>query len=431
MNQADSLRFEAGLAACGAERTSPESADVVVVNTCSVTASADQGARQTIRRVARMNPAVRIVATGCYATRAAGELAALPNVACVIGNEEKASIQDRALALFSPAIDVHHPGRLPLRFLDETRGGEKYGDGEGPCGDALAPGLMGRTAWTIRVQTGCEERCSYCIIPSTRGRSRSRSIDDLLTEIRDVVAHGFREIVLTGVHLGAYGRDLEPACTLSDLLHALASGIDGRVRFRVSSLEPMDCPPSLVDLVAGDDRFAPHFHLPLQHASDSVLAVMARPYTLSDYRRLVDDIRVRVPHAAIGSDIMAGFPGETDADHSRQVEYLRQSPLTHLHVFPYSDRPGTPASEMTGRVHGTTVRARAAELREISRDLTRRFHLSQVGVIRPALAIDAGDTVVTDNYLKVRISRRVPRNTPVHVRLAEVDGGLRGDIVHA
>src|SRR5688572_9525162 len=241
VNQADSLHLEEQLRTRGAEASSPEHADLVIVNTCSVTASADQGARQTIRRIARENPTARIVATGCYATRCADDVAALPGVVAVIPNVEKGSD-----SFFATLFEKRGETALPL---------------EGPCGRPLAPGLMGRTAWTLRVQTGCEEQCSYCIIPTTRGASRSRTIEDIRAEVDRVLAAGYKEIVITGVHLGSYGRDLSPTASLAGLLVTLSSGSaeaepSNRPMFRISSLEPMDCTSRIVDLI-GTKAFAP------------------------------------------------------------------------------------------------------------------------------------------------------------------------------
>jgi threonylcarbamoyladenosine tRNA methylthiotransferase MtaB len=370
----------------GGGGAAPRHADVVVVNTCSVTATADQGARQTIRRIARENPAARIVATGCYATRCEDEVAALPGVIRVVRNSDK---------------------------LDFFRG---PGDGDGPCGAVIQPGVAGRTAYTIRAQTGCEERCSYCIIPSTRGASRSAPVDAMVAEIERAAAAGFKEVTLAGVHLGSYGRDLQPALSLLDLLRALDAA-RGDVTFRISSLEPMDCTPAIVAFVAASGRFLPHFHLPLQHASDRVLAAMRRPYTLDDYRGLVDGIIARLPHASIGSDMIVGFPGETGEDFAANLEYLPASPLTHLHVFPYSDRPGTEASAMRDKVHGAVIRDRGAQLRDIGVGLSRRFRAAQAGTNRPGLTLEDGSLVVTDNYLKVRIPAGMARNERVRVRV--------------
>jgi threonylcarbamoyladenosine tRNA methylthiotransferase MtaB len=377
VNQADSLAIEADLCAGGGEAVAADRADVVVINTCSVTASADQGARQTIRRIARTNPHATIVATGCYATRCADELSSLPGVVQVVPNDRKLSI--------------------PVAFV------------EGPCGRPLAPGLMGRTAWTLRVQTGCEEKCSYCIIPTTRGASRSRTVSDVLAEVARVVAAGYKEIAITGVHLGSYGRDLLPRSTLSDLVDALAASAD--VLFRISSLEPMDFPPEIVD------RVAPHFHLPLQHASNRILRIMRRPYSIEQYAAIVDDIRTRIPHAAIGSDVIVGFPGETDDDFDMLTAYLERSPLTHVHVFPYSDRPGTEASAFHGKVHGAVVKARGERVRQISRTLQQRFRASLAGTTRPALTIDDGSVAVTDNYIRVPAPAGCSRNEWIEASL--------------
>jgi threonylcarbamoyladenosine tRNA methylthiotransferase MtaB len=397
VNQADSLRMEEDFRARGAVAASAAEADVVVVNTCSVTATADQGARQTIRRIARDNPGSSIIVTGCYATRCEAEVAALPNVVRVVRNADKDGLVARVV------------------------------DGDGPCGAAIEPGVAGRTAFTLRVQTGCDARCAYCIIPSTRGRGRSMPVAHVVDEVKRVAASGFREIALTGVHLGSYGRDLAPPVGLLDLLRTLTT-VNVDVVFRISSLEPMDCRFDLVNLVAASGgRFAPHFHLPLQHADDAMLAAMRRPYTRDDYRRLVDRIRERLPHASIGSDMIVGFPGETAGHFSSNLEYLPSSPLTHLHVFPYSDRPGTEATSMRGKVDGLATRERGAALRRIGGELTRRFHASQVGTIRPGLTLEDGSLVVTDNYLKVRIPPGLLRNERVDVWIGEAAGILTGE----
>ena len=405
VNQADSLRIEEDLRARGGVDVASCDAELVVVNTCSVTATADQGARQTIRRIARENPGARIVATGCYATRCADEVASLPGVVRVVRNDEKLEF---------------------VRGLADAGGPLWSGSDEGgPCGAAIQPGVAGRTAFTIRAQTGCEERCSYCIIPSTRGASRSLPVDALVGDVRRVAAAGFKEVALAGVHLGSYGRDLAPRSSLLELLRAL-DAIDADVTYRVSSLEPMDCTPEIVDLIARSGRFLPHVHLPLQHASDRMLEAMRRPYKLDDYRRLVDGIRARVPHASIGSDMIVGFPGETDEDFASNLGYLPSSPLTHLHVFPYSDRPGTEASRMGAKVHGAVIRDRGAELRRIGGDLSARFRGSQVGTVRPALTLEDGTLVVTDNYLKLRIPPGHARNERMTVRVVQSGEQLLG-----
>jgi threonylcarbamoyladenosine tRNA methylthiotransferase MtaB len=268
----------------------------------------------------------------------------------------------------------------------------------------------------------------------------------VLTEVARVVGAGFKEIALTGVHLGSYGRDLTPHSSLVELLHAVApphvkrrgprdagqsSPVETEpdVLFRISSLEPMDCTPGIVDLVQTNDRLAPHFHLPLQHASDRILAAMRRPYTIAQYAALVSDIRARIPHASIGSDVIVGFPGETDHDFDQLASFLEGSPLTHVHVFPYSDRPGTLASGMSGKVHGAVVRERAALVRAISARLTEAFHGSQVGTSHRALTLEDGSLALTGNYLKVRIPPGRPRNKWINVKIAKAETMLVGEVL--
>jgi threonylcarbamoyladenosine tRNA methylthiotransferase MtaB len=398
VNQADSLGFDEQLRARGGVSVPAEEADLVVVNSCSVTATADQGTRQTIRRVVRQNPAARVVVTGCYATRRPEELALLPGVERIVPNDDK----PRLVSLIS-----------------------RRTDGDGPCGAPIEPGMAGRTAFTLRVQTGCEEACSYCIIPATRGKARSVPPGDVVRELERIAVAGFKEIVLTGVHLGSWGRDLNPPSSLLQLLRALDRI---GVLFRVSSLEPMDLSPAMVDLFAQSESFAPHFHLPLQHASDRVLAAMRRPYSATQYAALVDGIRDRIPSASIGSDVIAGFPGETDEDFERLTSYLERSPLTHVHVFPYSDRPGTEASALPDKVPGAIVRERARALRGIGQRLASAFRDAQIGTVQRALTIEDGSSVVTGNYLKLRIPAGCARNEWVRVRVASHEDGelLRG-----
>lgn len=410
VNQADSLQLEMRLRARGGTRAQLDEADLVVVNTCSVTATADHGARQTLRRVARLNPDARVVATGCYATRAGGEIAALPGSPDVVPNDEKDALVDRVLSSL-----------LPLRDGETTA--ERFGDGPGACGALVSPGVVGRVAFMLRVQTGCDEPCAYCIIPSTRGRGRSLDVAHVLAAVSHAADSGFQEVVLTGVHLGSYGRDLKTDAASSSLV-TLLRALDRHpsdVTFRISSLEPMDCPSEVVDLVAGSGRFAPHFHLPLQHASDVMLRRMRRPYTLELYRRAVDRIRDRLPHASIGSDLIAGFPGERAEDAARTRHYVSGSPLTYLHVFPYSPRAGTEASRLSDRVAGPLVRDRARALRAVGSELSRQFRASQVGVVRPGLTLEGGTLVLTDNYLKVAVSPGRSGNERVRVRICSAE----------
>jgi threonylcarbamoyladenosine tRNA methylthiotransferase MtaB len=403
-NQADSCDVERGLRAQGGLPAAPEAADVVVVNTCTVTAAADQASRSAIRRIARLNPSARIIATGCYATRNPDEMAALPGVADVVPNSVKAAIAHFPSFPVSP---------FPSSSVPQLPGFS----------------VPGRTAYPIRVQTGCDERCAYCIVPGTRGASTSRPLQAVVDETRAIAQAGYKELWVTGVHLGSYGRDLVPAASLLDLLAALeraALGTD--LAFRLSSIEPMDCGDGILDAMAASAHFLPHFHLPLQHAADRVLASMRRPYTLERFRAAVDGIRSRLPDAAIGTDLIAGFPGETEDDFDVAAAYLRESPLTHVHVFPYSPRPGTEAARMSPRVPAGEVRRRATCLRAIAAALNSRFVERQLGRERPALTLGDGTTALTDNYLKLRIPPGRPRNERIRARVVSVTP-LRGEVV--
>jgi threonylcarbamoyladenosine tRNA methylthiotransferase MtaB len=398
VNQADSLAIEGDLRGRGAVPARPDEADLVIVNTCSVTASADQGARQTIRRIARTNPGARVIVTGCYATRRPDDLAELPNVAKVVRNADKDALVDLIAA--DSGLST----------------AERFGSGEGPCGSLPGPGLGGRTAFTLRVQTGCDERCSYCIIPSTRGHSRSKPMAQVAADIERAVAAGYKEIALTGVHLGSFGRDLDAPSSLTCLVRTLAESPHD-VLFRISSLEPMDCTPEIVDIAAASPRIAPHFHLPLQHGDDEMLGAMQRPYSASFYRHLIDRIHRAMPDASIGSDVIVGFPGEGAGHFDEMQRMLEDLPLSHLHVFPYSDRPGTAASAFADKVDGAVIRARGAAVRAIGERMIHRFRDSQKGTTRRALVVDDGMSAVTDNYVKVRLDAARTRNEWIEVRL--------------
>lgn len=405
VNQADSLVIDGELRGRGGREVAPDQADLVIVNTCSVTATADQGARQTIRRIARTNPGVRVVVTGCYATRCPDDVRELSNVVQVIPNVDK----DHLLAVLGERGLLHRSSPAGLS-------GPRDGDADGPCGHALVPGVAGRTALTLRVQTGCEEACSYCIIPRTRGRARSTPLADVIERIQRAIDAGYKEIVITGVHLGSYGRDLNDSTSLETLVHRLGEW-DDDVLFRLSSLEPMDCSADVIATVAGSSRLAPHFHLPVQHGADSALSRMNRPYTSNFFRDLIARIHTAMPHAAIGSDVIVGFPGETDDEFAQTEDLLRDLPLSHLHVFPYSDRPGTVASGLPGKVDGSTIRERGSRIRAIGHDLAARFRRAQLGRVRRALTVDDGRSAVTDNYVKVSLERVYPRNEWVSVTI--------------
>ncbi len=424
-NQADSCVLERQLRADGGVPVEFRAADLVVVNTCTVTAAADQAGRAAIRRIARLNPSARIVATGCYATRRPGELSQLPGVAEVFPNSAKSAIRSSVPQEASPPV-AHSPSSSAQRSLASPAA---QSPDPAVASFFLSPGSRGRTAYPLKVQTGCDERCAYCIVPRTRGAGTSRPLDEALREMREAADAGFKEVWVSGVHLGSYGRDLRPATSLLDLLAAMEAAAHGTdLTFRLSSLEPMDCSDEIIDCLAGSHRLLPHVHLPLQHASDRLLTAMRRPYVRGRFDAAVEAVRRRLPDAAIGADLIAGFPGETERDFEEQAEYLRSSALTHVHVFPYSDRPGTEASRMSSKVPGVEIRRRAAALREIADTLSGTFVRRQLGRERDALTLDNGTVALTDNYLKVRIGPGRPRNVRVRVRVTSTKP-LAGEVV--
>ena len=402
VNQAESFTIEEALRRRGDMPAPPEDADLVVVNTCSVTASADQGARQTIRRIVRANPDVKVVVTGCYATRRPQEVSQLPNVVRVFPNSRK----DSLVTL--------------LEAEGELTTAQRFSGGDGPCGLALEPGVAGRTALTLRVQTGCDEPCSYCIIPTTRGAGRSQPMAAVLREVSRAVDAGYREIAITGVHLGSYGRDIGDGTDLTRLIEALSEWSDD-VLFRISSLEPMDCSSAIIKAAVRSSRIAPHFHLPLQHGSDAILRLMRRPYGAAEFRAVVETIHAQLPHAAIGTDVIVGFPGESDEHFAETARLLESLPIAYAHVFPYSDRPGTAAAALESKIDGNVIRERARVLRNIAVSRSQQFRRDQVGRAMRALTVDDGASVVTGNYLKVRIGDPQPRNSWVTVRIVDAD----------
>src|SRR5580704_3091847 len=329
-------------------------ADVVVLNTCTVTASADAQARDAIRKIHAANPHTRIIVTGCYAQRAPEELAVLPGVSHVVGNSHKSQIP----ALLQTISSVVWPtiSREAAEFVEISQA-PPYHSAPILIGNIfeltdvlVAPVLGGegnQTRPTLKIQDGCNSRCSFCVIPFVRGRSRSLSPQTVIAEIQRLADSEFREIVLSGINLGTYGRDLTPR---SDFLVLLQRILDETPveRLRISSIEPLDVTKDLIDLFASSDRIARHFHMPLQSASDRILAAMHRWYRAEHYARRIELIQERLPDAAIGADVITGFPGETEDDHLATLDFIRALPFTYLHVFSFSKRPGTSAAEMAG-----------------------------------------------------------------------------------
>jgi threonylcarbamoyladenosine tRNA methylthiotransferase MtaB len=368
VNQFDSAMMAEALEGSGFTPSPAHgSPDLVLVNTCTVTGRADQQARQTIRRLARQRPGAPILVTGCYAQRAPEALASLPGVAGVFGNREKVRVAEMAAAGAG--------SRGPLMAV----GG--FGRQE-PFQDREVTRFPGHTRAWLKIQEGCSHACSYCIVPQVRGPARSLPLDRVQASLEGLAGRGYQEIVLTGVDLGQYGRDLASPTTLSQLAPRLAQKT-WPFRLRLSSLEPQEITGELVEALAGLPHLCPHFHLPLQSGSGEVLRAMGRSYSPEDFREIVMELHRHFPGAAVGLDILVGFPGETGADFEATRKLVEALPAAYLHVFPFSPRPGTPAQ---GRppLPGSEVRRRAEVMRRLGREKRQAFyqaHLDQAGEV--------------------------------------------------
>jgi len=458
--QADGAALERQLLDRGYTSASASAtADIIVVNTCTVTASADAQARDAIRKLHAANPAVRLIVTGCYAQRAPEELAALPGVSWVVGNSHKPQIPRVIDSLptaappasaesandFFPAAALHADSIAPIHsfegaqlYPERSRGNVASHLGNILTGDIFeqkillgAPVFGGegnRTRPTLKIQDGCDSRCSYCVIPFVRGKSRSLPPGTVIQEIQRLTESGNREIVLSGINLGTYGRDLSPRVEFEDLLRRILDETSVE-RLRISSIEPLDVTQDLVDLFASADRIAQHLHMPLQSASDRILAAMHRWYRAEHYARRVELIHDRLPHAAIGADVITGFPGESEDDHVATLAFIERLPFTYLHVFSFSKRPGTKAATLSNEVPGATIKRRARELRALGEAKATAFRHSQVGrnlrvlTLRHEEDLDSRSTpALSSNYLKVRISCAHAANQWLDVCISSEEG---------
>jgi threonylcarbamoyladenosine tRNA methylthiotransferase MtaB len=442
--QADGAALERQLATFGLPRAhSALDADLVVLNTCTVTAAADQDARASIRRIHRENPAAKIMVTGCYAQRAPQEIAGLPGVTWVVGNSHKHRVAEIAADReFIPADQAEKQGRNPDACSTQPQNfvsletvamsspaftlvGDIFAHTEliaAPVfsGDTIAE----KTRPNLKAQDGCDNRCSFCIIPSVRGQSRSMKLDRVIEEANALVAAGYREIVLSGINLGRWGRDFQPQQRFEHLVRALLehTGIE---KIRISSVEPMDWGDELIALVAGSPRIAKHAHVPLQSGSDHILRRMHRKYRPWHYAEKIRKIHEAMPEAAIGADVMVGFPGETDELFEESRSFIEQLPFTYLHVFTYSSRPGTPSAAMPNQVPVHIARERSRVLRGLAAEKNHAFRQSFVGRALEVITLQSGNDddwteALSDNFLKVRLAGRREANKILRVNVTEI-----------
>ena len=402
-NQYDTERMRQELEARGARAVdAPGSARVAVLNTCTVTEQADREAMRFIRRLARRHPALRIVVAGCSSALRAADYERMPEVDVVVAGHDPAAVAAAA----EPGLEL------------------AAGDEEPIGGSLLRVNRRGTRGW-LKVQDGCDRRCSFCATRLARGASRSRPVEEIVAEAR-LLAGTHSEIVLTGIHIGHYGRDLADPPGLAGLAARHLDAAPG-VRYRLGSIEATEIDEPLLDLIARSDGWlAPHLHVPMQSGSDPVLRRMRRWHTREAYRSRVLEIAARLEPLGLGADIIAGFPGETSADHAATRALVEELPFTYLHVFPWSPREGTHAATLPGRVERRVAADRARELRELGVEKGTAYAGSRVG--REArVAVETASTGLTGDYLRVRITPPGEPGTLVRARLRGSGGDLRAE----
>ena len=433
----------------------PAGADLVILNTCTVTAAADRDARASVRRIHRQNPKAQIIVTGCYAQRAPEEIATLPGVTQVIGNSHKhrlaeLSIQPSAIRtqLGPQSSDLRPQDFVALDALQRPSTGDLRPDlGRLFVSDIFAhtellaapvfDAANERTRPNLKIQDGCNNRCAFCVIPYVRGQSRSLPAERILEEVRTLAAAGYQEVVLSGINLGRWGRDLtnrERPPKFAELIRAVLQQTT-IAKLRISSVEPMDWSDELISLVATSPRIAKHAHVPMQSGSDRILRRMHRKYRPAHYMEKILKIREAMPDAAIGADVMVGFPGETDTDFEETRRMVEDLPFTYLHVFTYSPRPGTPAASLSGQIPERVTRERNRVLRALAAQKKLAFMRSFVGKTIFAITLnraallrgtqattDAHTEALTDNYLKVHLRGAHAPNRWLNTSVTGVEG---------
>jgi threonylcarbamoyladenosine tRNA methylthiotransferase MtaB len=363
-----------------------EQADVTVVNTCTVTGKGDAQSRQMLRKANRVSPDGIVVATGCYAQTDPDVIAEMPEVDLVVGTAEKTQLLDL----------INNTCSLGRTFVTRSRAADFQ--------DMDILNFGGRSRAFVKVQEGCNEFCSFCIIPFARGKSRSRTVESTVSQVERLVQSGYREVVLTGVHIGDYGSDLD--ARFIDLLEAV-DRVEGLSRFRISSIEATFLTPEVIAFLATSSKFCRHLHVPLQSGDDGILSDMRRPYRSSFYADLLNRLADQIPDIGIGADVMVGFPGESDDDFRNTVRLVETSPLVFLHVFPYSPRGNTPAARMNNHIDPAVKKQRGAELRKLSKSKVEAFERQFLGRSLEVLFEGRRESHsgllqgVTDNYIRV------------------------------
>ena len=418
--QADGAEIESQLAARGLANSGRDEADIVILNTCTVTSAADDDARSTIRRTHRENPNARILVTGCYAQRAPEDLAAMPGVAWVVGNSHKTSIAE-LIANETPYHSDFDSGGILSGDIFQT---------DAILTAPVAESTGDRTRPNLKIQDGCHNRCSFCIIPFVRGRSRFVPPDVVVEQVR-AISRNHREIVLSGINLGRWGRQAGSDMRLPDLIRRLLDETPVEL-IRLSSVEPMDFSNDLLELMASNARIAKHVHAPLQSGSDTILRRMFRKYRPKHYAERVTLARKLMPDAAIGADVMVGFPGETETLFEESRAFIEAMPFTYLHVFTYSERPGTPAAKMPDAVPMPVRKERNRVLRELAAKKNAQFRESLLGREFTAVTLDPPGLALTDNYVKAALDLPYAPNRLIRIRAQRLTAeGVQAAIAYA
>lgn len=418
VNQCESASFQTSFEAQGFTLTSPDlPADIYVINTCAVTAKAAAQSRQLIRRVLRTNPDAKIVVTGCYAQVAPEKILKISSVSTtIVGNADKHRVFEAAVF-----------GNTTEQFMTQNTESSFFHNIslQKEISPLSVRRFSGRTRAFLKVQDGCNNFCTYCIVPYARGRSRSLAPEKVLAQARTYAREAHKEIVLTGIHVGNYGLDLEEPINLYELLKKLCHATPA-VRYRLSSLEPTEINPELLNFMSQTDNFMPHLHIPLQSGSDRILKKMNRRYTAEQFIEKVENCKEMMPAAAIGVDVLVGFPDESEEDFLQTFELLAKLPITYLHVFPYSKRPGTPAAKMDHQIRAKIKEERVAILRKLDHKKRKAFYESRVTKIHPVL-VEAEKTAgglakgFTDNYIPVHFKADpVDDNRVVQIKLEQL-----------
>lgn len=381
-----------------------ETADVYIINTCSVTMLGEKKSRQLVRRAQRQNEAALIAVTGCYAQLAPEVLESLPGVRLVVGTRDRGRIVE--------LVEKAAAGDGILRDVGDIMAADTFEDI--PLFSAPA-----RTRAFLKIQEGCQNFCSFCIIPYTRGPLRSRSLASVRQEAGKLLSAGFQEIVLTGIHLGAYGRDLKSGVTLVDAARTVLD-FDELRRLRLGSLESIELSPELFALLKSDRRFARHLHLPLQAGADPILRAMNRPYDTVAFSRLLEKVREAAPGIAVSTDVIVGFPGETDELFQESLAFVQRQGFARVHVFPYSRRPGTPAAARPDQVPGAVKKERARLMQAVADEIAAAYHAAFLGATVPVLFETTKNGIadgLTDTYIRVYTDTSVPPGEIVPVKL--------------